>query len=340
MLNQKNKMNEYLASQLWIALTLVFFLICTGFATYYFYFGYEPVDAFYMTVITIGTVGFGEVMPLDNAGKIFTSFLILFSVFIFAYAVTTISAYLVTVNTVLNFKQKKMEQQIQQLTDHVIICGYGRNGKQAALKLMNFKNKFVVIENNKDILSELLEAGILFIEGNATDDESLIKAGIKRAGHLITTLPSDSDNVFIVLTSKQLNDNIKIVSRASEESSIKKLKIAGADNIIMPDKIGGDHMASLIVAPDLVEFLDNLSSTATGNMNVQELVLSHLPEVNTIEDLQIKEKTGCTVIGYKTKHGDYIINPDISHSVDAKGRIIVLGNKHQIKKLNTVFKIT
>ncbi|MGB4839101.1 MAG: NAD-binding protein, partial [Saprospiraceae bacterium] len=279
------------------------------------------------------------VEPLSDDAKIFTAFLILFSIFIFAYSVTTISAYLVTINSVFNFNQKKMENSINKLKGHVIICGYGRNGKQAAKKLLSYKRDIVVIEEEEDAIKELEEDGILYIDGNATEDESLVKAGIKNADFLITTLPSDTDNVFITLSSKQMNKKMLVVSRASEESSIKKLKIAGADNIIMPDKIGGDHMASLIVAPDLLEFLDNLSVSASGSINIQEIMLTNMPEIKTIDELKIKEKTGCTIIGYKTKSGNYIINPDHIMPVGQEGRIIVLGNTAQILKLNQVFNI-
>jgi len=331
--------NEYLRSGLWKSLLLISGLILIGILGYYFFFGYSIIDAFYMTIITVGTVGFGEVSPLDDFGKIFTSLLILFSIFIFAYAVTTISAYLVSINSILDFKKRKMQQKINTLKNHVIICGYGRNGKQAAVKLRSCNIHFVIIEQNKEIIQNLNLEGLLNIEGNATEDETLIKAGIINASYLITSLPSDSDNVFITLTAKQLNSKMSIYSRASEESSLKKLKIAGADHVIMPDKIGGDHMASLIVAPDLIEFLDNLSASTSGTMNVQEIMLTHLPQIKTIRDLHIRENTGCTVIGYKMANGEYIVNPDSDLQVKTDGRIIVLGNTLQIQKLNKVFEL-
>lgn len=329
--------NEYLRSGLWKSLMLISVLILIGISGYYFFFEYSIIDAFYMTIITVGTVGFGEVSPLNDFGKIFTSLLILFSIFIFAYAVTTISAYLVSINSILDYKKRKMQQKINTLKNHVIICGYGRNGKQAAAKLRSYNRQFVIIEQKKEIIEILNQEGILNIEGNATDDETLIKAGISHASFLITSLPSDSDNVFITLTAKQLNSKLSIYSRASEESSLKKLKIAGADHVIMPDKIGGDHMASLIVAPDLIEFLDNLSASTAGTMNVQEIMLTNLPQIKTIRDLHIRENTGCTVIGYKMENGEYIVNPDIDFQVKTDGRIIVLGNTVQIKNLNKVF---
>jgi voltage-gated potassium channel len=292
-----------------------------------------------MTVITLGTVGYSETEPLDSDGRIFTSLLILFGIFIFAYAFSVLSAYLVSKNINFNFKKRKMETTIQSFKGHTLVCGFGRNGSQAAARLKAYKKDFVVIEENSDAISTLEKEGMLYIIGNAIEDDTLIKAGIKNASHLITCLPHDTDNVFIVLTAKQLNAKLKVVSRASEESSVKKLKIAGADNIIMPDKIGGDHMASLVVTPDLVEFLDNLSISTASHMNIQEIILSRLPQIKSLEQLQIKERTGCTVMGYKKGDGTYVINPDSNIPVDTNGRIIVLGNHEQISRLNAVFEI-
>ncbi|MBK9567489.1 MAG: potassium channel protein [Saprospiraceae bacterium] len=334
---QVNK--SYLQNHLKISVFLIFLIILAGTLSYHYAFDFSWLNAFYMTVITIGTVGFGEVEPLSDEGRMFTAFLILIGIFIFAYAFSILSAYLVSLNINLSFNKKKMESKIDLLNGHTIICGYGRNGKQAASKLKSFKKKLVIIEQKEEAIKDIQENDFLYIEGNATDDETLIKAGVHRALNLITCLPQDADNLFIVLTAKQLNNNITIVSRASEESSIKKLRIAGADNIIMPDKIGGDHMASLIVTPDLVEFLDNLSVSSNEQMNIQEILLKDLPDVKKLDEMKIKERTGCTVIGYKKQDGTYIINPDIQTPVDTEGRIIVLGNFDQINKLNSVFQI-
>ena len=334
---QVNK--SYLQNHLKISVFLIFLIILAGTLSYHYVFDFSWLNAFYMTVITIGTVGFGDVEPLSDEGRMFTAFLILIGIFIFAYAFSILSAYLVSLNINLSFNKKKMESKIDLLNGHTIICGYGRNGKQAASKLKSFKKKLVIIEQKEEAIKDIQENDFLYIEGNATDDETLIKAGVHRALNLITCLPQDADNLFIVLTAKQLNNNITIVSRASEESSIKKLRIAGADNIIMPDKIGGDHMASLIVTPDLVEFLDNLSVSSNEQMNIQEILLKDLPDVKKLDEMKIKERTGCTVIGYKKQDGTYIINPDIQTPVDTEGRIIVLGNFDQINKLNSVFQI-
>ncbi|MBK6785899.1 MAG: potassium channel protein [Saprospiraceae bacterium] len=331
--------DSYLINHIKIALLLILVVILGGTFVYHFVFDFTLLNSLYMTIITIGTVGFSEVEPLTEGGKLFTSFIILVGIFIFAYAFSVLSAYIISININFNFISNKMEKEIKNLKGHTIICGYGRNGKQSSLRLNNYKQPFVVIDHNQEALEELEKQEGYFVKGNATDDDILIKAGIMNASHLISCLPKDTDNLFIVLTAKQLNRNITIVSRASEESSIKKLKIAGADNIIMPDKIGGDYMASLIVTPDLVEFLTRISVVSDNHMNIQEIVLADLPDIKTLEEIKIKERTGCTIIGLKKEDGTYIINPELGMPIDTNGRIIVLGNTEQINKLNNVFHI-
>ena len=178
------------------------------------------------------------------------------------------------------------------------------------------------------------------VDGDATLDETLVKAGILSAKSLITVLPSDADNLFVVLTAKQLNPNCKIISRASKETSNSKLKIAGADNVIMPDKLGGAHMALLVVTPDVIEFVDRLTIEGDTTANLEEVAVNDLPEKyvdKTILDLDLRKKTGCTVIGYKSPDQEYTINPDASVKLKADSNLIVLGRPEQIHKLRELF---
>ena len=302
--------------------------------------GYRFVDALYMTVITITTVGFSEVHPFTDADKIFSVFLILTSVSVVGYTVSSFSEYLVTGQLFQHFKHKKVEKKIAQLKNHTIVCGYGRNGKQAIAKLKNYKKDFVVVEQNKEIIQKLDAEGILNIEGDATTDETMLRAGINNAKNLITALPSDADNLFVVLTASQLNKNCKIISRASKETSYNKLKIAGAENVIMPDKLGGAHMASLVVTPDVIEFVDQLTIAGDTTTNLEEIDVDNLPKEyvgKTILDLDLRKKTGCTVIGYKTSNKDYIINPEATVELVKGAHLIVLGRPEQITKLRELF---
>ena len=319
---------------------LVILIIAIGIVGYMGLSGYNFVDALYMTVITVTTVGFGELQPFSPEEKIFTIFLILTSIIIFGYAVSAFSEYLVSGKLFEHFKHRRVEKQIGHLKGHTIVCGYGRNGKQAILKLSNYNRKFVVVERSKEKIEALDVAGILNIEGDATLDETLQRAGIENAAFLITALPSDADNLFVVLTASQLNKKCIIISRASNESSYKKLKFAGANNVIMPDKLGGDHMASLVTTPDVIEFVDRLTIEGETTANLEEVAVNDLPEKylnKTILDLDIRRKTGCTVIGFKNPDKNYIINPEADIKLVADSQLIILGRPEQIIKLRKVF---
>ncbi|MAD97076.1 MAG: potassium channel protein [Flavobacteriaceae bacterium] len=321
-------------------LLLVAVTIIIGTVGYSVLSGYTLVDALYMTVITITTVGFGEVKPFTPEEKIFTICLILLSITIFAYAISTFSEYLVSGKLFNHFKHKRIVKRIEELKGHTIVCGFGRNGKQAITKLKNYNQQFVVVENDKEVVDYLDQNQILNIQGDATTDETLIKAGIHNAANLITALPSDADNLFVVLSARQLNKNFKIISRASSESSYNKLKIAGADNVIMPDKIGGNHMASLVVTPDVIEFVDRLTVEGETTANLEEIAVDELPKEfldKTILDLDLRNQTGCTVIGLRKPNKDYEINPDASAKLVKGSNLIVLGRRDQIQKLREIF---
>ncbi|TMM31956.1 potassium channel protein [Polaribacter aestuariivivens] len=301
---------------------------------------YNFVDAVYMTVITVTTVGFGELQPFSPQEKVFTIFLILTSIILFGYAVSAFSEYLVSGKLFEHFKHRKVEKQIAYLKGHTIVCGFGRNGKQAILKLNNYNKKFVVVEKNKEMTDILDSENILNIEGDATLDETLLKAGIENAAFLITALPSDADNLFVVLTASQLNKNCKVISRASNESSYSKLKIAGADNVIMPDKLGGNHMASLVTTPDVIEFVDRLTIEGETTANLEEIAVDDLPKKylnKTILDLDLRRQTGCTVIGFRNPDKDYVINPEADIKLIEGSHLIVLGRPEQIIKLRELF---
>ncbi|MDG1698034.1 MAG: potassium channel protein [Polaribacter sp.] len=329
-----------LESRIYKTLSLVFIILLLGVAGYMFFSNYTFVDALYMTVITITTVGFGEVKPFTPEEKIFTVFLILTSITVFGYAVSIFSEYLVSGRLFEQFKHRKVEKQIKSLKGHTIVCGFGRNGKQAILKLKNYNKKLVVVEKDKEMISELDNEDVLNIQGDATLDETLIRAGIKTAANLVTALPSDADNLFVVLTANQLNNKCKIISRASNESSYSKLKIAGASNVIMPDKLGGDHMASLVVTPDVIEFVDRLTIEGEATANLEEIAVDDLPKkyINkTILDLDLRRETGCTVIGIRNPDRDYIINPEAETKLIKGSSLIVLGRPEQIVKLRELF---
>ena len=323
------------------ALTLMCLVLAIGVLGYHYYYNFTWVNAFYMTVITVTTVGFSEVRPLGEDAKIFTVFLIISSVFIFGFAISVISEYILSKNSLQLLKKKRVKNKINGLSNHVIVCGFGRNGKQAAEKLSAYNKPFVVIEKDEKII-EAHEDEVLFVQGDVNEDEILLAAGIERAQYLVTGLPDDAVNLFVVLSARQMNNELFIISRASQLTSVKKLEFAGANKVIMPDKIGGDHMASLVVMPDLITFMDKLSMEGEHTTNLEEVKIDNLASkmvCNSIRDLDLRRKTGCTIIGYITPSGNYIINPEADLELEPKGKVIVLGRPEQINKLNLMFQL-
>lgn len=296
---------------------------------------YRFLDALYMTIITVASVGFREVEPLDDAGKIFTSCLIILSVLTFAYALSVITTYIIEGEFDAFFKHRRVNKEISKLKNHVIVCGYGRNGRQACEQLISGNEIFLVIESKPEVVDRIREEQkVLFIEGDSTKDEILVSAGIKNAKALISTLPHDADNVFVVLTAREMNPSLKIISRASDDAAENKLKRAGANNVIMPDKIGGTHMAALVTKPDVLEFVDYI--TGKINIRLEEINYNNLPDRlknKTIKELEIRNRTGANIIGFKRGNGEYIINPSPETVMMPDAKIFVLGTQEQVLKL-------
>lgn len=328
--------------ELYFSFALLSTVIITGILGYMVIEDYILVDAFYMTIITVSTVGFKEVQPLSVEGRVFTAFLIIFSFGIFAYTVTYITRYIVNGDLQNYFKNYKVDAYIDRISDHVIVCGYGRNGAQAVKTLLAYGKEVVIIEKDDEILTRLKEANLLYIKGDATDEKTLIRSGIMRAKSIITTLPNDAANVFVVLTARELAKTIQIISRASEDSSDKKLRIAGSNNVIMPDRVGGAHMGSLVVTPDVYEFLDHISVMGSNEVNLEEIPYKNIPAQfhgKMLSELDSSYDSGCLIIGYRTPEGAYKVNPDRKLEIIPECKIFVLGTQSQIRQINTLLQL-
>ena len=336
------KRRIFIFSKIYYALFFILLICVIGVIGFMNIEGYSLMDAVYMTVITVSTVGFQEVVELSENGRLFTTFLIIASFGTFAYSVSVVTTYVVSGDFNKYFKDYKVKKEIKSVENHTIVCGYGRNGSQAVDKLATYNESFVVIDNNPQCIQKLRDSQQhLFVSGDATLDETLELAGISRAKALISTLSSDADNLYVVLSARQINDKLTIISRASYDESYKKLKIAGADNVIMPNKLGGAHMASLVTTPDVVEFLDNITLEGNGDINLEEISINSLLDDlsnKTVKDLNARFHTGCTIIGFKTLEGEYVINPGADTKLLPNSKLFVLGTNEQIKKLNNLLK--
>lgn len=298
---------------------------------------YAFVDALYMTVITISTVGFGEVQTLTQAGKLFTSMYIIINLGLIAYLISVLTTSIFEGELKNIYNRFMIGREANKLKDHIIVCGFGRNGERAALELEASNRKFIVIEQNEEHLERLPETmKFNVLVGDATTDEILKNAGIERAKGIITTLPSDADNVFISLTAREANSSIYVVARASDESSEVKLKRAGANMVVMPDALGGIHMAHLITKPSVVEFLNVLNGLGFSEYNLEELHYKNLkPEYKnkSIKELDIRNKTGVSILAMKEYDGAISFSPEPETYINENNVMIVLGKKKDIANL-------
>ena len=316
--------------KIYIAALLFIIAVFSGTLGYMVIEHYNLLDAVYMTIITISTVGYGEVHQLSEAGKVFTVFLIVFDLVIFAYLIALISSYFLEGEFSEEYKLYKMKKSIGELNNHVILCGFGRNGHEAARILHEGGKEFVVVEKAGHKFDEDAFPVLYYLHEDATRDETLKQAGIDKASALITTLPDDADNVFVVLTARELSPNLKIISRASRDTSVRKLKTAGADSVIMPDKLGGVHMASMILSPNIKEFVDLLSTQNPTEFLIREI---ECQKSLSLDELNSWQKTGATILGLKAANGEYQLNPPPGTKVTKGLRVVAMGSNEQLRRV-------
>lgn len=323
-----------------ITLVLVLGLFVIGTTGYMFIEGYTVTDALYMTIITAATVGYREVAPLHETGKWFTMFIIIYSIFVIGYAVTHFTRLLLDGYFRQKIKDYNVKKQITKLKDHVIVCGYGRNGFQACEELADHRIDFIVIEKRDNVVERIREnPERLFIQGDAASEDVLNDAQISKATALITALPNDADNVYVVLTAREMNPAIKIISRASDFKSDLKLRRAGADNVIMPDRIGGQRMAKLVAQPDVVEFWEYVLLQSVKDVSLEMVPCELMPEEMNgakIKDMSLRDKTGVNIVGVKTEEGSFIFNPSADFELSHTDQLFVLGSPQQIGKMKKI----
>lgn len=299
---------------------------------------YEFIDAFYMTMQIVSTVGFNETAALSDNGKIFSIILMVFNIAIYAYVVTAISRSIfegefqkVFTRFIFNKKTKKVE-------NHIIVVGYGRTGAKTCDELLKDQQKFILIENNEEVLRFLPDKPQFdIIREDATREEVLTKAGIETAKSLIVTLPKDADNMLICITAKGLNPNVNIIARASEESAEKKLYRAGANKVVKPFAIGGIHMAHLITQPYVIEFLEILTGIKDQDLQLEEFRFNELKgeyKNKTIKELDIRKNTGATVIGLKDPQQGFIFDPNSETVIKSGDILIILGSQKSLEKFH------
>jgi voltage-gated potassium channel len=323
---------------------LLLMLISSGTLFYWGHEQYPLIDAFFMTIITISTVGFAVIHPLSDVGKLFTSGLIMFSLGSLAWVGSSLAKFIFDGELKEYLKTYRVDKKIMKLKDHTIIIGYGRNGEQAAMELRDYGVDFVVIDKRDNVISRIREdEDLLYIRGDATHEEVLFQARIEHAKALIATTPNDADNVFVVLTARSINPALKIISRASEIESITKLQRAGATNVIMPERIGGQRMAKLVTQPDVVEFLEYILLQKSKDVSLEEISCTHMAThfVNkALKVLQTKDKSGINIVGIKISGAKYVFNPDPELTLSRGDQLFLLGSPAQIKEFRNLLENT
>ena len=323
-----------------ICIIIIFF---AGIFGYHLIEGWNYLDSMYMMIITLSTIGFGETHPLSPAGRLLTIFIIIFGITTGAYVLQGIARFIVEGELSKMIKKQKLQKQIEAIKDHFIICGFGRIGSRIASELKEAGIGFVIVERDNNLYEHITdEKGYLMIEGDSTSDEILKKSGIERAKGLVCALPSDADNVYVVLSSRELNKKLIIISRCREESGKKKLYIAGADKVISPYHMGAMRMSMAVIKPNVYGFLELITENKELDLDMAEIEVitgSALHRV-PLKDSHIRDKLGVIVIGIKKHNGHMLFNPSPKEFIEEKDHLIVLGSKEQIKALNEMVSKT
>ena len=294
------------------------------------------IDALYMTVITISTVGFGEVVPLTTAGKNFTILLIFLSLGIIGYAGSSIVNFFFEGKIRDAWRERKMRDRLDHLENHVIVCGAGETGRHVIQTLREEHVDFIVIEENEEKAEALKEDKVMVLVDDATTDEALEKAGIKRAKGLVVALSTDANNLYTVLTAREMNESLMIIARAINNNSHDKLVRAGANKTVSPNEIGGHRMASMLLKPSVVAFLDTITHSGKIDLNLNQVVIHPKSQLcdKTLMEANIPEKTDLIIIAIKDQQDDDIIfNPMKDYRLKPYQTLIVLGEDKDLFKL-------
>ncbi len=300
--------------------------------------GYSWFEGFYMTLTTITTVGYQEMRPLGHAGRVFNSFLILFGVTAMFLAVGAMTQTIIEIELQDQYGKRRKKRMIENLHDHFIVCGFGRVGRNACSEFQRAHAPFLVIDRNEQRVQKAAAAGMLAIVADATQDDSLRQAGVLRARGLIAALPSDAENLFIILSAKTLNPTLTIVTRVSEDEAGEKLRRAGADTVLTPYTMAGRQLADALLRPHVVEFLDFTRSNIGSKITMEQVCVASkgAPTRQSLGKLSELRKSGVIVLAIRTKGGETIFNPPAEVEISAGDFLIVMGERSNLQKLEQI----
>ena len=293
---------------------------------------WDFLDSFYMTIITISTTGFEEVKPLSPAGRILTIFLIISGVLTIAYTGGKAAQILIE-NQI--FRRRRMAKNLDVIRDHYIVCGYGRSGRQICDSLVANKFSFVVIENDREKIEKIIEKNFLFVNGDASNDEVLIKAGVERAKGLVSVVRTDAENVFTTLSAKGINPDLFIVARAIEEDTETKLRKAGANRVVKPYELSTARMINLLLRPGIIDFIDNVARHEKRSISMEEIIVTSRSKLTgkTLQESAIRKDLNIIIVGINRGDADFIYNPVSSSIIEAGDKLIAIGEDSNLQKL-------
>ncbi|MBT8350570.1 MAG: potassium channel protein [Deltaproteobacteria bacterium] len=325
---------KHLITGIIMALGIVVF----GTAGYMLIEDWELFDALYMTVITVSTVGFSEVHQISKVGRLFTIMLVFFGVGFSLYIAAAVVQFMVEGRIRLILGRRRLEKKINRMKNHYIVCGYGRIGRVVCRNLRRKPVDLVVIEKNPELIPEMDTDGVLYISGDAANEENLLRAGIKRAKGLVSVLASDADNVFLVLTARQLDPDLLIIARGSREESKSKLQAAGANKVESPYDIGARSMAHRIIRPTVTSFLDLAFAHKRKDIQMEEIPVSASSDLVDImlKDTGIRQKYNLIIVAIKKPSKSMLFNPSFEAMIEVGDTIIAVGEEGNLQKLENI----
>jgi voltage-gated potassium channel len=309
-------------------------VLAVGTAGYMYIEKWNLLDSFWMVAITLTTVGFGEVHPLSPHGRIWTLAILFLGMGVIVSGASMVTSFVVDGQLQEILRRRKMRKSIGSMKNHTVICGAGKTGHYVINEMRQMKVPFVVIDGDHAKAEALRIAGVHVVEGDATHEDALLQAGVPRAKRLITCLTDDRDNLFVIISARSLNADMRIVSRYIDEKSAPKLKKAGADDVISPNAIGGLRMASVALRPAVVSFLDVMLRSAKGTLRVEEatIIAGSKMAGRTLAEARIPEYTGMLVVAIRDGKGEYHFNPPASTKLEPGLTLIIMGEVDGVKK--------
>ena len=332
---------KFLRRRLAFVAILIAVTLATGTIGFYVIEGYSPFDAFYMTLITITTVGYAEIHPLSHAGRIFNSFLIFFGVTTLFFAIGAMTQSIIELELGEYFGKRRHKRMIDKLDRHFIICGYGRVGRNAAHELQRSGVPFVVVDRDPARAERAMQAGMLAVAADSTRDDTLHALGITRARGLVAALATDADNLFVILSAKNLNPQLYVATRAGEEEAEEKLRRAGADAVFAPYTVAGYRLAQAVLRPHVFQFFDVAARSMGLDVDIEQVRVPEGSDFSSrsLQQTEIRRELGVIVLAIRKSDGRMQFNPPAETVISAGDYLIVMGAPNNLRTLENMMSV-